>query len=416
MRVLQVSDNYPPATGGLERTVQALAAELDARGHHSEVATLSRAGSPDLEAEGGVSVRRLSGLSRQLQRFSADPGHHFHPTTLDPALLSELSRVIDEVRPDVVHAHGWMLNTALSLRLPRGCALVTTLHDYGLNCAKKTMVRGEQLDRRCPGPGLRACLTCAGAFYGQLKGTALTLGLAERTRRWDRVSMFLPISTAVAQASLSGVEPERYRIVPSFVADDLAGVARRTPRPDWLPAGDFVLFVGALGEHKGLGLLGQAHRRMATDVPLVLIGAPRADTVLPSGTERRPVLTMTGLPHPEIMAALAAATVTAVPSRWAEPQGLVPIESMAAGTAVVASAIGGLTDIVEHERNGLLVPPGDAEALAAALDRLLADPAFSRRLGDQGRLTADRYRADAVVPQVIAAYQAALVIAGENQR
>ncbi len=69
--------------------------------------------------------------------------------------------MITAFRPDIVHAHGWMLNTCLSLRLPRGCALVATLHDYGLNCAKKTMVRGRParspLPRAdaAPLPGLR---------------------------------------------------------------------------------------------------------------------------------------------------------------------------------------------------------------------------------------------------------------------
>ena len=413
MRVLQVSDGYPPATGGLERTVQALARELARRGHPSEVATLSHPGAPRVQVEGTdddgpVTVRRLGGFSRHLQRFSSDPGHHFHPTTLDPALLTELSAVITAFRPDVVHAHGWMLNTCLSLRLPRGCVLVATLHDYGLNCAKKTMVQGDRLDRRCPGPTLRRCLSCSSEFYGRIKGTALTLGLVERTRRWDRISLFLPISTAVAEASLVGVSPDRYRIVSSFVEDGLAEVASRTPRPDYLPDTDIVLFVGALGEHKGLGVLGRAHRLMSRDAALVLIGSPRADTVLPKSSPNRPVLTRIRAPHDEIMAAFAAATAAVVPSRWPEPQGLVAVEAMAAGTPVVASTVGGLVDIVEPEVNGLLVPPGDAPALATALDRLLADEALRDRLGAQGRVNAQAYAAEAVLPQVLEGYRYAL--------
>lgn len=410
MRVLQVSDGYPPATGGLERTVQALARELSRRGHPSEVATLSHPGAPAVEQDGNVTVRRLEGFSRQLQRFSSDAGHHFHPTTLDPALLGELSAVITRFRPDIVHAHGWMVNTALSLRLPRGCALVATLHDYGLTCAKKTMIHGEQLDRRCAGPTLRRCLGCAGDYYGSVKGAALTLGLAERARRRDRVSLFLPISTAVAQASLADLPADRYRIVPSFVENGLGDVARSTPRPDWLPEGDFVLFVGALGEHKGVELLGRAHGLMKRAVPLVLIGTPRADTVLPTGSERRAVLVSTGAPHKQIMAAFAAAAVAVVPSRWAEPQGLVAIEAMAVGTPVVASAIGGLSEIVRDGHNGLLVPPGDAPMLSAALDRLIADQTLRRVLGERGRITAEAYTADAVLPQVLDAYAVALDI------
>src|SRR5439155_17641773 len=81
---------------------------------------------------------------------------------------------------------------------------------------------------------------------------------------------------------------------------------------------------------------------------------------------------------------LAAADIFVLPSRSeAFPNAL--LEAMAAGLPVVASAVGGILEIVEHGRTGLLVPPGDASALADRLMRVMADPALGRRLGDRAR-------------------------------
>jgi glycosyltransferase involved in cell wall biosynthesis len=410
MRVLQVTDSYPPAPGGLERAVWVLSRELAARGHHVEVATLDRPGSPALEQDGGVTVRRLTGWTRHLRRFAADPNHQLHPTVADPPLVRLLQELVDATRPDIVHVHGWILHSCLRLRLPSDTALVVTLHDYGLVCAKKTMTYHDDLDSRCTGPSPRACLGCAGAFYGAVKGTALTLGLAHARRRWDQVKMFLPVSAAVARACLPGISPDRITVIPSFVADDVA--ARSAPRPAFLPDSDFVLFVGALGEHKGVGLLSRAHQRMATPVPLVVIGARRADTPELTGTPARPVVVRGDLAHPQIMAAFAAASVVAVPSRWPEPHGLVAVEAMASGAAVVASRVGGLAEIVEHGVTGCLVEPGDVEALSGALDNLLADPGLRRRMGAAGAARIGRYQAAAVMPRVIEAYTEARALLG----
>jgi glycosyltransferase involved in cell wall biosynthesis len=170
-----------------------------------------------------------------------------------------------------------------------------------------------------------------------------------------------------------------------------------------------VLFVGALGEHKGVGLLAEAHRRMAASVPLVVIGSRRADSPALAGVPRRPLVLRDGVPHPEIMAAFAAAAVVAVPSRWPEPQGLVAVEAMASGVPVVASSVGGLAEVVLPGETGLLVRPGDADALAGALDQLLADPALRSRMSAAAKVRAVDFAAASVVPQVIEAYHRARV-------
>jgi glycosyltransferase involved in cell wall biosynthesis len=434
MRILQVSDSYPPATGGMERSVRQLSHELVARGHRVEVVTMSHPDAPSsrdgsTEDDGGVTVHRIDGWSRHLLRFSADPAHRFHPTAPDPGLVRRLRAIVTEFRPDIVHAHSWILHSCLEVALPPGCRLVVSLHDYGLVCAKKTMIHRDDTDNRCAGPGLRRCLPCAGAAYGPLKGVPLTAGLALGRRRLARVDAFLPVSEAVARACLPATGPDRVTVIPPFVPDSLvrragvvgartpvprrseAGVPAagvpvpRGPRPGFLPDGDFLLFAGAAGEHKGIGVLADAHRRMTHEAPLVVLGPGTPELV---GTTGRPVITPGTVPHDQVTASFAAAAVAVVPSRWAEPFGLVAVEAMASATAVVVSNVGGLADIVVPGVTGLRVPPGDPVALAGALDGLLADPDLRARMGRAGQARAQRYTATAVVPRVIEAYERAL--------
>lgn len=114
-----------------------------------------------------------------------------------------------------------------------------------------------------------------------------------------------------------------------------------------------------------------------------------------------------------------ASDIVVVPSRY-EPFGLVALEAMAAGAPVIASRAGGLAEIVEDGRSGLLVAPGDVRQFAAAIARLAADPDLHRRLGTAGQRraldgfgwariaerTTDAYRAVAAHPHVAAHHTA----------
>jgi starch synthase len=86
----------------------------------------------------------------------------------------------------------------------------------------------------------------------------------------------------------------------------------------------------------------------------------------------------------EVIQLLSHATVFACPSLY-EPLGIVNLEAMACGTAVVASEVGGIPEVVADGVTGLLVPPDDPEALAAALNELIRDPSRARSMGQAGR-------------------------------
>jgi glycosyltransferase involved in cell wall biosynthesis len=218
----------------------------------------------------------------------------------------------------------------------------------------------------------------------------------------------MPISSVVSAASLTGIPAEKICQIPSFIADEVFADAECGPRPDFLPAGPFVLFVGALGEHKGMSLLAEAHARMRVAVPLVVIGSVRSDTREWKSTPERPVTLRTGVPHHQIMVSFAAATVAVVPSRWQEPLGLVAVEAMAAGTPVVVTRVGALPEVVTDGRTGLVVEPGNAGALAEALDKVVGDPVLQKRYGAAGRARARTFTASSIMPKVLEGYRRAV--------
>jgi glycosyltransferase involved in cell wall biosynthesis len=404
MRILLIADFYPPVIGGLERYVQMLARELVRRGHRVAVATLAQDGSPQCKEENdGVRVYRLRGWSRALAPFYESPQRRFHPTVPDPAVVVGLRRILARERPDVVHAQGWMLYSFLPLKSKDGPRLVVGLHDYGLVCAKKTYVHKGGF---CDGPSYVKCISCATEQYGPVKAFALTSGLFVSGRLHHRIDRCVANGSTVAEASRTG--PRRATttidVVPALVSDGAAEAALRAPRPTFLPPTDsFLLFVGALGRHKGLDVLLESHAGLDTPVPLVVIGTRRGDT--PARFPPR-VTVAIDVPHREVMAAWARCLVAVVPSVWPEPFGQVAAEAMACGRPVVASAVGGLRDIVVHGKTGLLVPPDDPPALREALTSLLADPGRRARMGEAGRRRAQRFKVSVVTDRIERIYAA----------
>jgi glycosyltransferase involved in cell wall biosynthesis len=157
-----------------------------------------------------------------------------------------------------------------------------------------------------------------------------------------------------------------------------------------------VLYAGRLSREKGVLELLEAARGL----PLVVAGdGPLRDRVAGA---------LGFLPHGELLELYSRAAVVVCPSHR-EGFGVVCAEAMAHGRPVVASAVGGLLDLVEDEVTGLLVPPGDVAALRAALERLLGDRELRRRLGAAAREKARRQLAwDSVTDATIAAYEDAI--------
>ena len=397
MRILLLSDFYPPVLGGLELQVQAQARGLVQRGHQVSVATLTL-DAPGVGRDEGVIVHRIRGWNRLLAPVYEQRERPFHPTMPDPGVVAGLQRIVRSERPQAVSAQSWIVYSFLPLKRSSGARLSMRLHDYGLVCPKKTFVYQGRI---CDGPAYGKCLRCAGEQYGAVASLGLTTALTLMGPWLARsVDVFIANSNAVADASrraTGGPRGGHIAVVPPFV-DDAALDVRPRPRPSFVPpSGDFLLFVGALGSHKGLDVLLEAYARLSPTVPLIMVGMPRADTPsrLPQGATIVPEVA-----HEAVLAAWPHCTMAVVPSIWPEPFGVTAVEAMAAGRPVIASDTGGLRDIVAHEETGLLVPPGDAAALRDAIARLLGDPRERERMGIAARERSRRFTASRVLPEM----------------
>src|SRR5947207_3248448 len=116
MRILMLTQSYPPTVGGEQRHVCDLSIELAARGHDVIVATLWKEGRPAFESDRGVRVHRIHASVHHLPALFAEKELRHLPPFPDPEVLWELRRIIMYERPDIVHAHNWMVHSFTLLK------------------------------------------------------------------------------------------------------------------------------------------------------------------------------------------------------------------------------------------------------------------------------------------------------------
>jgi glycosyltransferase involved in cell wall biosynthesis len=218
--------------------------------------------------------------------------------------------------------------------------------------------------RRCGG-SLSAAVVAAG-----------TTALHRRSGAYDHISRFLCPSQFLADVmSTAGVYPDRMHVLPNFVDEQ---PVQRTS------FSRTVVFAGRLSWEKGVDVLLDAVPLLPPDVVVHIAGTGPEEADLrrraePYGPDR--VVFHGRLPREGVQQLLASAGVAVIPSRWFENQPLSVLEAFAAGLPVVASALGGLTELVEAGVNGELVEADDAACLASAIERVLRRPDDNLKMG-----------------------------------
>lgn len=407
MRILMLTQFYPPFIGGEERLVQNLSEGLVARGHDVAVVTLQHGNLANTGDDRGVRVYRIPSTVTRVPWLLRDRSRPHIPPLPDPVAMRAIWQILKRERPDIVHAHNWLVHSFLPLKIASRAKLVVSLHDYSLACATKKLLYRDAYPAVCTGPGFAKCLRCAGHHYGPLRGAATTLanwamGMVER----QLVDLFLPVSRMAAAGN--GLTPGSPHC--AVVGNLLPSPAPVTstelaPYLTQLPPGDFLLFAGALGGYKGVDTLLEAYAGLHGAPPLVLIGYHTEEFRIRSELLLANVVILKDWPHRAVLAAWRRCQIAIVPSLFAETFGLTAAEAMAVGRPLIASRIGALPELVQDGQTGLLVPPGDADALREALGRLLADPDLRERLGRAARERARHFAAEAVLPQFEALYR-----------
>ena len=320
----------------------------------------------------------------------------------NPALATfgtdiEIAAAIGTV--DVVHSHTWYANLAGHL--------TSMLHDIPHIVTAHSLEplrpwKSEQL-----GGGYRLSTWAERSAYE----SAAAVIAVSKGMRTDVLSAYPAIDPSRVHVIANGIDTELY--APVAERDVLERYGLSTDRP-------IALFVGRITRQKGVAHLVAAAADFAPDIQLALCaGSPDTAELaaeIEAGVARLQaerdgvVWIQQMLPRPDLLQLLTAADVFVCPSIY-EPQGIVNLEAMACETAVVASRVGGIPDVVVEGQTGLLVDyasdPREFEgALAAAVNELVADPGRVRAMGLAGRARAvSEYGWDAIAERTVALYQ-----------
>ena len=322
----------------------------------------------------GVDVRRFEVASPDDASLLARIGMGL-TLTYRPAGARLLREVLRREKVDIVHFHNvFPLLTPAAMREARrhGARVVLTTHNYRFACPAGTLVRNGRIHEDCvEGSSLLCGLRNARGVWSESVAYGIALEAQRRLRlphRW--VDAYVAPSHFVATMLARAGYP----------SDRIHTIYHGTPIDETAsPVGCFAFYAGRLSREKGVETL-VAASRLAPSVPLVIAGdGPLASLVSTAGDG---AISYVGRVKPDDVAQLTRdALFTIMPSQWFECQPYGLLESMAHGTPVVASRLGGLAEIVDDGVNGVLVRPGDAAALAAAMMELWDD---KNRAGEMG--------------------------------
>jgi glycosyltransferase involved in cell wall biosynthesis len=293
--------------------------------------------------------------------------------------------IVRKERPGVAHVHNFfpLLSPSIYYTLKaEGVRVVQTLHDFRFMCANAFFMRDGLICEDCKGgPSLRS------VKYGCFKESRLqTIPVAAMIKLHSMRGTFRrKIDTYICLTDFqrdifggAGFERAKLVVKPNFVEDRTSGVAK---------AGEYAIFVGRLGEEKGVRTLIEAWKNLP-EIPLKIVGdGPDAAAfrALASARNAENVEFLGYLSNTECMKILSSARFLVMPSIWHETFGLTAVEAFSCGKPVIASNLGGMADIVDDGRTGFLFAPGDPADLAQKVSELWNDPRGCEAMGRAAR-------------------------------
>jgi len=359
VKILLVCPYDWEAAGGVQVHVRQLAVELRTRGHRT---TILAPGSRPSEDTG---VRIVGRPVRVPYRGTVAP------ISFSPGAWRRIRSAMRSFDPDLIHAHEPLTpSTSMLAVLAAEAPVVATFH--------------ASLDRS-------RLMELAGPALRQVSG---------------RIDAAVAVSDAAA-SFVRRVVRGPLEIVPNGV--DVRAFSDPGRPVEGLPAGPKILWVNRLDPQKGFEIMLRAFEQIASEVGevhLLVAGDGRDRVLLRSlpGDLRSRILRLGTVAHEALPRYHAAADVFVSPATGQESFGIVLVEAMAAGVPVVASDIEGYREVVRDGVDGLLIPPNDPNALAAAIRRVLSEPELAAALKAAGRSRAQAFSWQAVAPRLEAVY------------
>ncbi|WP_242356187.1 MULTISPECIES: glycosyltransferase family 4 protein [unclassified Anaeromyxobacter] len=371
MRIGIVTEYYYPSIGGVQEHVHHFAREARRLGHVARIVTSEM---PDLAAAGaagGPGVAEAPDVLRVGRSVPLYLNGGFGRVSVGYGLSRTVRETLERERFDVVHVH---------------CPLTPVLPWLAIHHA------------RCP---------VVGTFHTNFRpGRAWALTQLWQRRYLERLDAAVAVSHAAAGPYEQRLRAS-FRIIPNGVDTERFGSGQRLERFD--DGRLNVLWVGRLEPRNGLDVMIEAFALLRRSLParLLVVGdgplrGRYEDRVPP---ELRDEIVFAGVSRDDRPDWYATADVYCAPTRIAS-FGVTLLEAMSAGKPVLASDIAGFREVMQHEREGELLPPADPAAWARALARLASDRALAAAYGARGKLTATRYAWPRVARQVLELYRA----------
>jgi glycosyltransferase involved in cell wall biosynthesis len=387
MKVLLVSTVYPPAIGGPALQTQEIASVLSQHGHTATVLTTSPlpplAGlGPQSSALGDFEVIHLPQARRPFDRLFRNL-----------RLLREATTVLQRVKPDLVHMQTCEGNVPFAVGAAARASGIPRLIKFSSDFVWARLNRDRHL-------GLPYEQLHQSSFGARLLTRAQRVTLAQYNLVWA-TSPFLEKSLQ----EVYGVQSSTIHALPNLIQLSPAPVQPRPVRDELI-----VVLVARLVPTKGIEVALQALTQLK-DRPIRLRivgeGAPAYEAslrklTLDLGVQHR-VDFVGAVPPAKLTQEYGSADLLVLPS-WYEAFGIVLAQAMAAGLPCVASNVGGIPSVVREGETGLLFPPGDVHALAAALRRL-EDASLRQQLGERGRAEAQRFDLETRLDDLLEMYQ-----------
>lgn len=328
-----------------------------------------------------------------------------------------MRRLLADEKIDLAHLHiyyGQLTGSILGPLHDAGVPIVQTLHDFKLVCPVYSLLSHGKICEACEGKHFYRAVTNR-CNRGSLARSALSAAETYLTH-WlgaeSRIDQFITVSDFQRRKCIELGVP----------ADKMTTVRNYADPTQFEPAtgrGSYLLYFGRVEQLKGIFTL-LAAAEQVRDVPLWIVGTGDADAQVAEIVKSR------GLDHvrllgfrggAELHETIRGSIATILPSEGYDNCPMSVLESLALARPVIGSRIGGIPELVEHERDGLLVTPGDADDLATQMQRLACNPDEAVELGQAGRRKIEtRFNPEIHYQQVAEVYRRVLAARGRMPR
>jgi glycosyltransferase involved in cell wall biosynthesis len=322
----------------------------------------------------------------------------------------QVGHVLDAVRPEIVHAHNLfplLSPSILAACRERGIPVVMRLADFSMICPAAHHFHNGRVCERCAGGHEYHCVlhSCRGNALRSSAYAARTASVRMQGFLRHLVNRFIAPSHFVrTKYAAAGLPAGKIEVAPNPVP--LPAVPARPA------AGAYVAYVGRLSREKGFDVLLRA--AAICQLPVKIAGEPSPGFVLPELPAN--VQLLGRLTSGELASFYRSARLVAVPSLGLESFGLACAEAMAHGVPVIASRIGALPEVIGSDGAGVLIPPGDAQALAQTATKLWSDPEALMRIGLAAYKTAaNRFNAFTYYANLMRIYEFAIADQGRQR-